>query len=257
VINGESVAGTLRETSLAGVALSWDDVLHIGPLAFDPATSRRLRARFLAGHGWGDAAAIESGLERRDELLARADRVVIWVEHDLFDQLQLLQILAQVDDETEVELVQTDDFLGPLDAAGLEAVWLRRRRVPPVTRRAAREAWRAVTEGRLDVDVPELPHLAAALRRFAEEREEPLSRTKRQLLTLLADAPKKPLDLFVANQQLEEAPFLGDSWCFLFLWELAQDGLVRGPLPPPPPLGDEGTFISTSVELTPEGRQLV
>ncbi len=95
MINGESVAGTLRETSLAGVALSWDDVLHVGPLAFDPATSRRVRARFLAGHGWGDAAAIESGLERRDELLARADHVVIWVEHDLFDQLQLLQILAR------------------------------------------------------------------------------------------------------------------------------------------------------------------
>jgi DNA-binding transcriptional MerR regulator len=110
VINGESVAGTLRETSLAGVALSWDDVLHVGPLAFDPATSRRVRARFLAGHGWGDAAAIESGLERRDELLARADRVVIWVEHDLFDQLQLLQILAQVD-EAEVELIQTDVYL--------------------------------------------------------------------------------------------------------------------------------------------------
>ena len=189
VINGESVAGTLRETSLAGVALSWDDVLHVGPLAFDPATSRRLRARFLAGHGWGDAAAIESGLERRDELLAGAGRVVIWVEHDLFDQLQLLQILAQVADETDVELVQADDFLGKLDAAALEAVWLRRRRVPPVTRRAAREAWRAVTEGRLDVDVPELPHLAAALRRFAEERE-PLSRTKHQLLTLLVERPE-------------------------------------------------------------------
>ena len=256
VINGESVAGTLRETSLAGVALSWDDVLHVGPLAFDPGASRRVRARFLAGHGWGDAVAIESGLERRDELLAGAGRVVIWVEHDLFDQLQLLQILAQVADETDVELVQADDFLGELDAAALEAVWLRRRRVPPVTRRAARESWRAVTEGRLDVDVPELPHLAAALRRFAEERE-PLSRTKHQLLALLANGPKTPLELFVANQQLEEAPFLGDSWCFLFLWELAQDGLIRGPLPPPPPLGDERTFVSTSVELTPEGRQLV
>jgi len=181
---------------------------------------------------------------------------VIWVEHDLFDQLQLLQILAQVDDETDVELVQADDFLGRLDAAGLEAAWLRRRRVPPVTRHAAREAWQTVTEGSLDIDVPELPHLAAALRRFAQERE-PLSRTKRQLLTLLVDGPKTPLELFVANQQLEEAPFLGDSWCFVFLWELAQDGLVRGPLPPPPPLGDERTFGSTSVELTPEGRQLV
>ena len=256
VINGESVAGTLRETSLAGVALSWDDVLHVGPLAFDPATSRRPRATRPVARARSRSPLHPPSRVRPGTGRAGAGRVVIWVEHDLFDQLQLLQILAQIADETDVELVQTDDFLGMLDAAALEAVWLRRRRVPPVTRRAAREAWRAVTEGRLDVDVPELPHLAAALRRFAEERE-PLPRTKHQLLTLLVDGPKTPLELFVANQQLEEAPFLGDSWCFLFLWELAQDGLVRGPLPPPPPLGDAGTFMSTSVELTSEGRQLV
>src|SRR5690349_615786 len=35
VTNGESAASTLRETSLGGTVLSWDDVLHVGPLAFD------------------------------------------------------------------------------------------------------------------------------------------------------------------------------------------------------------------------------
>ena len=90
--------GTLRETSLAGVALSWDDVLHVGPLAFDPAESRRVRARFLADTAGEMPRRSRAGLERRDELLARAERVVIWFEHDLFDQLQLLQILAQIAD---------------------------------------------------------------------------------------------------------------------------------------------------------------
>jgi Domain of unknown function (DUF1835) len=255
VTNGESTGSTLRETSLGGVVLSWDDALHVGPLAFDPAASRPLRAAFLAEKGWGDATAIETELERRDDLLARAERVVVWVEHDLYDQLQLLQVLAQAADEAGVELVQTDDFLGSLDVGGLEAQWLRRRRVPSVTRRAARAAWRAVTEGDLSVNVPELPYLATALRRLAEERLEP-SRTKRQLLGLLAEGPRTPLELFFANQQLEEAPFLGDSWCFLFLWELGEAGLVR-PLPTPPPLGDARTFNSTLVELTREGRQLV
>jgi DNA-binding transcriptional MerR regulator len=255
VTNGESVGGTLRETSLGGAVLSWDDVLHVGPLAFEPAESRRVRAAFFAEHGWGDSTAIETELTRRDELLARADRVVVWVEHDLFDQLQLLQVLAQIDDDADVELVQADDFLGNLEAPELEALWLKRRRVPAVTRRAARNAWRKVTEGDLEVDVPELPYLAAALRRLVEERE-PLPRTKRQLLTLLADGPKSPFQLFRANQELEEAPFLGDAWCFRFLWELARDGLVR-PLPPPPPLGDERAFAAARVELTAEGRQLV
>jgi DNA-binding transcriptional MerR regulator len=256
VTNGESAGSTLRESSLGGVVLSWDDALHVGPLAFDPCESRPLRAAFLAENGWGDAAAIETELERRDELLAKAQQIVIWVEHDLYDQLQLLQVLAQVPDEAEVELVQADEFLGSLDAAGLEAQWLRRRRVAPVARRAARAAWRAVTEGDLSVQVSELPYLAGALRRLAQEREKP-SRTKRQLLSLLAGGPKTPPELFLANQKLEEAPFLGDTWCYLFIWELARDGLARGPLPLPPPLGDERTFVSISVELAPEGRQLV
>lgn len=121
VTNGESVAGTLRATSLEGVVLSWDDVLHVGALAFDPEESRALRARFLGEHGWGSEDAIDAELTRRDELLAQAERIVLWFEHDLVDQLQLLQILAQLDDNIDVELVQADDYLGPLEGRGAGA----------------------------------------------------------------------------------------------------------------------------------------
>jgi DNA-binding transcriptional MerR regulator len=244
VTNGESAASTLRETSLGGVVLSWNDSLHVGPLAFDPKESRRVRAAFLAECGWGD---VTTELARRDELLARADHVVLWFEHDLYDQLQLLQVLAQIEDDAEVELVQADDFLGPLDPPALQALWRTRRKLPPVVRRAARKAWHSVTAGDLRVDVPELAYLAPALRRLAEERE-PVSRTKRQLLSLLESGPKSPAELFLANQALEEAPFLGDTWCYRFLWELAEEGLVR-PLPLPPPLGDERAFAAARVEL--------
>lgn len=256
VTNGESVASTLRRTRLGGVVLSWDDVLHVGPLAFDPAESRGLRAAFLAECGWGEPAAIESELERRDRLLADADRVVLWFEHDLFDQLQLLQILAQVSAEAAVELIDPGRLLGPLDAHELEALWRTRRPVPAKPQAAARETWRTVVAGDLDRDVAGLPFLAPALRRLAEERE-PLSRTKHQLLSLLVEGPRTPLELFCANQELEEAPFLGDTWCFRFLWELGQEGLVAGALPPPPPLGDRDAFVAVPLELTPRGRELV
>jgi DNA-binding transcriptional MerR regulator len=242
VTNGESVASTLRTTTLEGIVLSWDDVLHVGPLAFDAAESRRLRSHFLAEHGWGEAAAIEAEFERRDELLACAGHVVLWFEHDLFDQLQLLQILAQVNPRTTVELVQCDDYLGGMDGDKLEALWLDRKGVDPLR---AREAWRGVTQGDLDQDVPELPHLAPALRRFAEEPE----RTKRQLLAALADGPRTALQLFFANQEQEEAIFLGDTWSFLFIYELWEEGRLApvggGPMPLPPPKGDTATFAST------------
>jgi DNA-binding transcriptional MerR regulator len=257
VTNGESVASTLRATSLEGVVLSWDDVLHVGPLAYDPEESRALRSRFLAEHGWGTEDAIHAELTRRDELLGRAERVVLWFEHDLVDQLQLLQVLAQLSDEAEVELVQADDYLGPLEAAALERLWPLRRPVRREARELARQAWREVCADEVEpLAVDGLPHLQAALARLLEERA-PLPRTKRQLLEALRDGPLRPLELFAANQAREEAVLLGDTWCFLFLWELARDGLVAPELPLPPPRGDDDAFLAVPLELTSAGRRLV
>jgi DNA-binding transcriptional MerR regulator len=248
VTNGESAASTLRTVSIEGVVLSWDDVLHVGPLAFDPTESRRVRSRFLAEQGWGDAAAIEADLARRDELLAGAEDVVLWFEHDVVDQLQLLQILSQLGPDTEIELVQTDHYLGALDAGALEGLWPERRPLDAQTVAAARESWRAVVAGDLDQDIPGLPHVAAALHRFAEEPE----RTKRQLLDALADGPRTAVQLFLANQEEEDAIFLGDSWAYLFVYELWAEGklmpLGGGPMPLPPPRGDAATFASTMLE---------
>jgi Domain of unknown function (DUF1835) len=257
VTNGESVASTLRATSLEGVVLSWDDVLHVGPLAVSPEESRTLRARFLAEHGWGREDAIHAELTRRDELLARAVRIVLWFEHDLVDQLQLLQVLSQLGDEAEVELVQADDYLGPLQGPALEELWPSHRPLGREAREVARAAWRGVCADEIEpLAVDALPHLQAALARLLEERT-PLSRTKRQLLAALRGGPLRPLELFTANQAQEEAVFLGDTWCFLFLWELARDGLVVPELPLPPPRGDYDAFTAVPLELTPAGRRLV
>ena len=90
-----------------------------------------------------------------------------------------------------------------------------------------------------------LPHVAAALRRFAQEPD----RTKRQLLDALAKGPRTAVQLFLANQEREEAIFLGDSWAYLFVYELWEEGRLApvggGPMPLPPPRGDAATFAST------------
>ena len=105
-----------------------------------------------------------------------------------------------------------------------------------------------MTEGELDHDVQELPYLGAALRRFAEEPD----RTKRQLLAALEDGPRTAVRLFLANQEQEEASFLGDTWAYLFLYELWEEGKLApaggGPMPLPPPRGDAATFASTMLE---------
>ena len=251
--------------------IAWDDVLHEGPLAnVPPDEFRRLRARFLSQHGWGDPAEIAEELRLRDELVADAvssgHPVGLWFEHDLFDQLQLLQVLSilQAAAPGQVELVQPNDYLGAMDADDLERLWQTR---TPVDRRLLElgaSVWRAVCDGNLDDlsagETSALPYLGAGLQRLGEERL-PLPRTRRQLLEALADGPRRPLEAFALSQAREEAVFLGDAWCFAHLSELVRSGLITpvdgAPLPPAPPRGDYDEFARVPLELTDAGRALV
>ena len=99
VTNGDSAGNTLRQTALGGAVLPWQDVLHEGPV---PAGPRRellqARAAFLSACGWGSSRSILASLEDRDRQLVQAlkdgQQVVLWFEHDLYDQLQLVDALA-------------------------------------------------------------------------------------------------------------------------------------------------------------------
>src|SRR5689334_21727155 len=97
VTNGDSAAGTLVQTRLVERVLPWRDVLHDGPVP-DVAEDelRRVRAAALAENDPHEQDRIRSWLEQRDgELAANADgRYVLWFEADLYDQLQLVQVLS-------------------------------------------------------------------------------------------------------------------------------------------------------------------
>jgi DNA-binding transcriptional MerR regulator len=268
VTNGESAGNTLRQTTLGGAVLSWQDVLHEGPVPdVPPAELRAVRARFLSECGWGSERSLLESFERRDRLFEQAletdTSVVLWFENDLYDQLQLLQALALAADRP-LELIQADADLGPLQPEELEALWPQRRPVTLHTRALAREAWDAfrapeptALAALLERDTSALPHLDAALRRLLEELPDTrsgLSRTERQLLEPLLDGPKRPFELFLASQAQEEAIFLGDAWAWKRLAELVP--LVEE-LPPPPPLGDPREFLAARVTLTPLGRRVL
>jgi DNA-binding transcriptional MerR regulator len=268
VTNGESAGNTLRQTTLGGAVLSWQDVLHEGPVPdVPPAELCAVRARFLSECGWGSERSLLESFERRDRLFEQAleadTSVVLWFEHDLYDQLQLLQALALAAD-SPLELIQAHADLGPLQPEELEALWPQRRPVTLHTRALAREAWDAFRAPEptglaalLERDTSALPHLGAALRRLLEELPDMrsgLSRTEQQLLEPLLDGPKRPFELFLASQTQEKAAFLGDAWAWKRLAELVP--LVEE-LPPPPPLGDPREFLAARVTLTPLGRRVL
>src|SRR5438067_6848368 len=116
VTNGESAGNTLRQTSLGGAVLPWQDVLHEGPVPAGPRSELlRLRAEFLSACGWGSKRALLASLERRDRQLVEGLRdgveVVLWFEHDLYDQLQLLDTLALAKETGGwPELILVDSF---------------------------------------------------------------------------------------------------------------------------------------------------
>jgi hypothetical protein len=253
VTNGDSTARTLERTSLGGSVLPWRDVLHEGPLPLVPRPAfLDARAAFLASAGWSSTTSLAGELRARDEALLSALRagrpIVLWFEHDLYDQLQLVDLLALVHEAAvprqTLELVQVGAFpgrptfrgLGELSADELETLWPQQ---VPVTQGLVADAaavWddvraedpRALLR-RASAAVEGLPFLAAALGRFLEELpdvRDGLSRTERQLLRVLADGPRSPVQAFVAAQELEDAPFHGDSWVLRTLWELGR-GDVR------------------------------
>src|SRR5437763_10352226 len=98
ITNGDSAAGGIRQTGLPGEVLSWIDVLHEGPVPQDLELDqlRTVRARFIASCGWATFEEAVGQFSRRDKVLEESlgqDEVVLWFEHDLYDQLQLIQIL--------------------------------------------------------------------------------------------------------------------------------------------------------------------
>jgi len=287
VTNGESAGNTLRQTSLGGAVLSWQDVLHEGPV---PAGERpellRTRAAFLSGCGWGSTQAIGSALQRRDRTLLGALRdrrhVVLWFEHDLYDQLQLVDILALASTAGgTLELIVAGSFpgkpsfrgLGELTAAELETLWPSRVAATPGMLAAAASAWDALCQPGpsalamlATAGAPELPFLGAALRRLLEELPAPtdgLSGTERRALQAIAAGAATPVAAFLAAQDLEAAPFLGDAWFYRVLTSLGRgqqrliETLDGEPLPAAPPLGDARAFAGVSLRLTPAGERVL
>jgi|RhiMetStandDraft_4_1073278.scaffolds.fasta_scaffold13350_2 DNA-binding transcriptional MerR regulator len=284
VTNGESAANTLRRTALGGAVLSWQDVLHAGPVPAVPrAELRRRRAAFLSACGWGNRREILSSLEGRDDQLRRAFAgrvpVVLWFEHDLYDQLQLVDVLALAREEGAApSAIVIDSFpgkpgfrgLGELTAEELETLWSARAEVSEAALETASAVWDAfgAPEPVALADwavrgASALPLLGPALGRLLEELPAPgngLSATERTALRTIEAGASTPTAAFLGAQDLEPAPFLGDSWFFRALAELGR-GEARlvetadgDELPTPPPLGDGRRFAGLPIRLTATGR---
>ena len=243
ITNGDSVTGTFRQVRFPGTYLAWRDVLHDGPVP-QTATLDELsdvRAQALAGFGWGDSEKMRADFAARDRTLQdfrKHQDVVLWFEHDLYDQLQLIQLLDWFEQQDlegiNLDLVQIDSYpgvrpfygLGQLSGPQLARLFPMRKRVTHAQRSIATEAWRAfraedptdlaaISQQKFD----EMPFLAAALVRFLEEypwTSDGLSRTERQVLQAVAAGKRKKADIYMESRKQEDVPW-GDLSVYLRL----------------------------------------
>ncbi len=235
ITNGDSAAGLLREAGMAGDILPWRDVLHEGPvpIGLDHEALSRMRADFIADRGWASRDEVLADFVHRNDMLSgwhNYRRIRLWFEHDLYDQLQILQVLDRFSGDPDIigrlSMVCTNQYLGhctPAELAGLaqyeapitgdelalaQRAWAAFRAPDPL-------AWQAL----LNEDTSALPFLAAAIERFIAEfpdAETGLGLTERRILGLLEEGPKTLGELFTASQREEDAMYLGD-WSFLVL----------------------------------------
>jgi hypothetical protein len=195
-----------------------------------------VRARYLSGSDDDSAIEPENDLRRWREVIEAHesyDELVLWFEHDLFDQLNLIHLLSwmrgRLPEGKPVSLICIGSFpgrpafmgLGELSPNELSPLFPTRTSVQDVEYVLAERAWdafRQPTPEALDrlrgSDTAALPFLAPAIGRFLQEypsTTDGLSRSERRLLRL---AEKRPIDIRAAFPRMhddENAYYITDA----------------------------------------------
>jgi hypothetical protein len=278
VANGTATTALIEAAGIAGARSIWSDVLYEGPVPGGASDDelREVRARFLAAP---DASAVDpmNDLRRWRQVIEDResyDELVLWFEHDLFDQLNLIQILSFIRPRVpaeQVSLICIGSFpgrsrfkgLGELTPTELATLFETRHRVGEAEYSLAERAWRAFREPTPQAlddlrrgDTAALPYLAPALERFLQEYPstiDGLSRSERQLLRLAERGPMSLRAAFPRMQDGEDAYYIIDG----SLTSLA-DALSRT-LPPLVTLtGDaSGSLLAGTIALTDAGREVL
>lgn len=224
--NGDSASSKIEELKLADKVVPWRDILHEGPVEGHMPLAKRseTRAKFIQDFDGGDPSEILKGFKERDKTLFYLNeysKVELWFEHDLYDQLQLLQILDFAHHNLEQQdfyIVQTNDYLGEMHDDAFQSLPTLAKPVTQEMKAYASKAWHALTQKTpvnliRVLDNKDMPFTAPAIRRLVMEY--PDSRTGLptsifNAFTLLLNGPASVGKLFEHMQNCELAKFMGD-----------------------------------------------
>jgi hypothetical protein len=237
ITNGDQAADILKRSQIQGDVLVWRDSMHHGPFpaGLDLDAVSQVRAQYFASAFDLDIDDVARDFRLRNEHLnaaAQYREVILWFEHDLLDQLQILQLLDWFGNAKarpgKLTIICIDRFdgiepfrgLGQLNCDQMASLFASRQPVSREQTLVAKSGWDAFRsdnpedlETFMQGELEPLPFLRASLCRYLEEfpwSSDGLTRTERQILTLVSNGVALPDNVFVENMALETALFIGD-----------------------------------------------
>ena len=274
---GSDIRDGLLRAGLTGTFLEFFDPYCQGPVPRD-CDLLEIRSRFVASAYDLQLTAARDELAtqlRALEATTGRDRVVLWFEHDTFDQLILARILAFYAERgvpRRLELVQVSRFpgldrfrgLGELSAAALRMLWDDRRPVNSARIALGAKTWEALREPsptplfELARASDASPEVGPAVLRHLQElpwRGDGLSLTERIALQLVAEGPRSAGEMFVGFGDRDTGTHLGlgDSMFYAILRRLA----AAPTAPVTIATGSRESPHRDVVTLSPAGRRLV
>jgi hypothetical protein len=213
---GSDIQQTLRDAGFCGHFLEVSYPYCHGPVS-TASNHLELEARFISELTEpllqvSFEGALRRRLREEQDLAAstaEVERIVLWMEHDCFDQLVLLRCLdhySSLPDCPRLELIDVRHFpgsvrfigLGQLPAEALRLLWKQRQQVSPQQLALARQAFADLQRSDprplaalMRSGAAALPHLAGALHRQLQELpwiEDGLSLTERLILQILDES---------------------------------------------------------------------
>lgn len=121
IVNGDVVADKLKQGALQGDILVWREIYTVGPVfeEMNKEAHLTLRAKYLEQNLGIPAKEYVATCKQQEEQLAqfrKYDEVVLWFEHDLFDQTMLCYLLSffahQDLGNTKLNLLTIGEFPG-------------------------------------------------------------------------------------------------------------------------------------------------
>jgi hypothetical protein len=282
IINGDSTVGTLEKSEIQGDKFSFRDALIYGPTpaGVEDSAWLELRANHLSDFYSVELERCRNGLLEQEQVLSTLDshdEVVLWFEHDLFCQVNLLYLLHRFarmsSAPSQTSLINVGSFpgkdnfrgLGELDVEELASLFPARTQLTKRELDLGADAWNAycsadptAMEGLLARDTSALPFLETAfhahLQRFPSVSNG-LGQIENRGLDLIERGLHKFNQVFPRFVVEEGVYGLGDSQFWLSLKQLAR---VPVPLLSFDKADSElEEFSSVDMEITDTGREVL